>query len=61
MFVELEYEYAQGNIQLIKSDSKDFYIITKNPIKCCSSELSTHQCILKKVSRFPQNYKAAQL
>jgi len=40
----------QGRIKLIKSDGKDIYNVTKDSIsnKCCSSELSIHQKILKK-------------
>ncbi len=47
----------QGFIKLIKSDSKNFYIIkTSVPIKFCLFALSFHQRILKKVSQFPQKY-----
>jgi len=38
-----------GRINLIKSDNKGIYNVTKDPIsnKCCSFELSIHQIILK--------------
>ncbi len=36
---------------MIKDDSKYFYIVTKNiSNKCCSSELSTHENSLEKIS-----------
>ncbi len=40
----------QGRIKLIESDSKVIYNVTNvcTSDKCCSSELSIHQRILKK-------------
>jgi len=46
----------QTCIKCIKSDSKGFYIVTKNckkEVAYCSFEISIHQ---KKNSRFPQKY-----